>query len=181
MLFRAPELFEVATDTLLDERIDIWALGCVLYSMCYYESPFERVFARGDSLALATLNARVSYPANPVYSPVIRSLIDFMLVSDPARRPFIDAVVDRVDATLRKLSKSPSSGDDVELFVRTEPPFRSSLKAKRPATGNTSEVDSPLQQNANGAQSADSNASADATVDDANASTPSAAVPAAQV
>ena len=29
----------------LDERVDVWSLGCLLYFLCYGVSPFERVSA----------------------------------------------------------------------------------------------------------------------------------------
>jgi serine/threonine protein kinase len=41
MPYRAPELFDVKTDQTLDEKVDIWSLGCTLYAMAYGTSPFE--------------------------------------------------------------------------------------------------------------------------------------------
>ena len=30
MPYRAPELFDVKTDAVLDEKVDIWSLGCTV-------------------------------------------------------------------------------------------------------------------------------------------------------
>lgn len=58
--YRAPELFDVPSQCTIDEKVDIWSLGCTLYFMMYGESPFEKALnERGGSLALAIINAQV--------------------------------------------------------------------------------------------------------------------------
>ena len=55
MPYRAPELFDVKTDTTLDEKVDIWSLGCTLYALAYGTSPFEtNQTEQGGSIAFVT-------------------------------------------------------------------------------------------------------------------------------
>ena len=45
--YRAPELFDVASDAVLDTRTDVFSLGCLLYCCLYGYSPFECEFHNG--------------------------------------------------------------------------------------------------------------------------------------
>ena len=54
------------------------SLGCLLYAMCFYKSPFEAVYERGDSVALAVLGGNISFPdpASHQYSDVSHQYSD---------------------------------------------------------------------------------------------------------
>lgn len=39
--YRPPELTQVEPGATIDERVDVWALGCTLYAMAFGHSPFE--------------------------------------------------------------------------------------------------------------------------------------------
>ncbi|KAH9524592.1 Serine/threonine-protein kinase 16 [Bulinus truncatus] len=96
MLYRAPELFTVESNTFIDERTDIWSLGCVLYALAFLESPFEAAYQKGDSLALATMAGKITFPENSRYSTNIPDTVLWMLKPKASERPFIDQVIERI-------------------------------------------------------------------------------------
>jgi serine/threonine kinase 16 len=55
--YRAPELFEVSAGMDIDERTDVWSLGCTLFAMSYGhgQSPF-------DGTATSVMSGRIPYP-----------------------------------------------------------------------------------------------------------------------
>jgi serine/threonine kinase 16 len=54
--FRAPELFDVLTGATIDERTDVWSLGCTLFNLVFYQMPF-------DGTATAAVSGRIPFPA----------------------------------------------------------------------------------------------------------------------
>ncbi|KAF9075095.1 kinase-like domain-containing protein [Rhodocollybia butyracea] len=83
MAYRAPELFDVKTGTMLDEKVDIWSLGCLLFAMLYSHSPFEntQTTEQGGSIAMAVLNAQYKHPEAGAarYSEGLKGMVDRML------------------------------------------------------------------------------------------------------
>ncbi|KAL8563965.1 hypothetical protein ACOMHN_025296 [Nucella lapillus] len=97
MLFRPPELFTVETNSSLDERTDIWSLGCTLYAMAFLEAPFERVYQTGGSIALAAMAGKVNFPDGFSYSEALREMVTWLMAVTPSDRPFIHEVLHRVE------------------------------------------------------------------------------------
>ncbi|KAF2437198.1 hypothetical protein P171DRAFT_425604 [Karstenula rhodostoma CBS 690.94] len=85
--YRSPEMIDVYRKQPIDEKSDIWALGVLLYKLCYYTTPFEEV---GQ---MAILNATFKFPAYPQFSDRVKKLISSMLQENPQRRPNIYQVV----------------------------------------------------------------------------------------
>ncbi|PWY72434.1 hypothetical protein BO70DRAFT_389484 [Aspergillus heteromorphus CBS 117.55] len=88
--YRSPEMIDVYRKQPIDEKSDIWALGVLLYKLCYYTTPFEEV---GQ---MAILNASYKFPSYPPFSDRLKMLIAWMLKEHPQKRPNIYEVVREV-------------------------------------------------------------------------------------
>ncbi|KAH3674824.1 hypothetical protein WICMUC_003027 [Wickerhamomyces mucosus] len=96
--YRAPELLDVKTGSQIDEKIDIWSLGCTLYALLFGCSPFEfEENEHGGSMTLAISTGKYSFPNDKVnlYSDEIKDLVKFCLIVDPKERPTIEKVLSR--------------------------------------------------------------------------------------
>lgn len=63
MPYRAPELFDVKTGTVIDTKVDIWSLGCTLFACLVGKSPFEmRSDETGGSLSICVLSGDWRFP-----------------------------------------------------------------------------------------------------------------------
>ena len=40
-MYRAPEMLDTWNNYPINYQADIWALGCILYYLCYLKHPFE--------------------------------------------------------------------------------------------------------------------------------------------
>lgn len=69
MQYRSPEMVDVYRKQPIDEKSDIWALGVLLYKLCYYTTPFE------EQGQLAILNASYRFPSYPAFSDRLKKLI----------------------------------------------------------------------------------------------------------
>lgn len=66
--------------------------------MCYYKSPYDEVYERGDSVALAVSSGNIPFPERD--SP-LKDLIATMLIVDSKQRPFITDVLQSIQ-TIKK-------------------------------------------------------------------------------
>ncbi|XP_044476210.1 serine/threonine-protein kinase 16-like [Mangifera indica] len=106
--YRAPELWDCPSHANIDERTDIWSLGCTLYAIMYGVSPFEYALGEsGGSLQLAVVNAQIKWPAgpNPPYPDALHKFVTWMLQPQAAVRPCIDDIIIHVDKLIAKFSQ----------------------------------------------------------------------------
>ncbi|EHB15930.1 BMP-2-inducible protein kinase [Heterocephalus glaber] len=80
--YRAPEMINLYGGKAITTKADIWALGCLLYKLCFFALPF------GES-QVAICDGSFTIPDNSRYSHNIHCLIRFMLEPDPEHRPDI--------------------------------------------------------------------------------------------
>jgi cyclin G-associated kinase len=55
-MYRAPEMVDTWSNHAISTASDVWALGCIMYTLCYMKHPFE------DSAKLRILNGNYSIP-----------------------------------------------------------------------------------------------------------------------
>ncbi|KAL6769179.1 hypothetical protein ACKKBF_B17785 [Auxenochlorella protothecoides x Auxenochlorella symbiontica] len=109
--YRAPELWEVVPGTVLTEKVDVWAAGCVLYCLAYRESPFERATGTtGGSLKLAILNGGFSFPEEPRHLACLQPLVRACLEQDPSRRPSAAEAKLMAQTLLEEAARDPVGG-----------------------------------------------------------------------
>ncbi|XP_075519430.1 uncharacterized protein LOC142553221 [Primulina tabacum] len=106
--FRAPELWDCPSHADIDERTDIWSLGCTLFAIMYGVSPFEYALGEsGGSLQLAIVNAQIKWPTgpNPPYPEALHQFVTWMLQPQAAVRPCIGDIIIHVDKLISKFSE----------------------------------------------------------------------------
>ncbi|KAK5640382.1 hypothetical protein RI129_011193 [Pyrocoelia pectoralis] len=80
--YRSPEMVDMYCGKPITTKADIWALGCLLYKLCFFTLPF------GES-TLAIQSGNFYIPDNSRYSKALHQLIRYMLEPDADRRPDI--------------------------------------------------------------------------------------------
>jgi AP2-associated kinase len=114
MAYRSPEMVDLYMEKWIDEKADVWALGCILYKLAYFVTPFE------DGGRLKILNVKVDFPDTPRFSNELISMIKYMLVADPDERPDVFDVLERVAAIqgktyMRKAPKKKRNSKTIEF------------------------------------------------------------------
>jgi len=126
MPYRAPELFDVKTGSIIDTKVDIWSLGCTLYACLVGKSPFEaRSDETGGSLSMCVLGGDWRFPdeksnatkgkgkagakddasssnADSISAPV-KEVVRKCLQVEPSERPDIDELIQIIKDTIKVL------------------------------------------------------------------------------
>lgn len=103
-MYRPPEMLDLYLGHRVDEKVDIWMLGCVVYTMNYYVHPFQEVGK------LAIINANFRFLEVTRVSEKMRDFIRHLLTPDPGFRPGIKEVIAILEGWDRE--------DGIQLNVR---------------------------------------------------------------
>ena len=78
-MYRAPEILDTYQNFPIGPSQDIWALGCILFYLCYRTHPFE------DSAKLRIINAKYILPEEKTpysgFHPLIRKIFNLFYIS----------------------------------------------------------------------------------------------------
>jgi len=85
-MYRPPEVLDLYMNFVINEKQDVWALGCLLFLLCFRQHPYE------DSAKLRIINAKYSIPANDSQYRIFHELIHRMFRVDPIERPSVSII-----------------------------------------------------------------------------------------
>ena len=89
--YRAPELWDTPSECVIDERVDVWSLGCLLFAATAAgKTPFEYATdAAGGSLALAVMSGKYAWSeaARKAYPREVMAVAECCLEKDWRARP----------------------------------------------------------------------------------------------
>lgn len=135
MPYRAPELFDVKTGSVIDGKVDVWSLGCTLYACLVGKSPFEaRSEETGGSLSICVLGGdwrfpdeqggankgkvKSGQPANGqpkegAISEPVKEVVRKCLAVETSERPDIDELIDLIEGVVEELPDDGAATDQV--------------------------------------------------------------------
>ncbi|PNJ23666.1 cyclin-G-associated kinase isoform X2 [Pongo pygmaeus] len=102
-MYRTPEIIDLYSNFPIGEKQDIWALGCILYLLCFRQHPFE------DGAKLRIVNGKYSIPPHDTQYTVFHSLIRAMLQVNPEERLSIAEVVHQLQEIAAARNVNPKS------------------------------------------------------------------------
>lgn len=90
-IYRPPEMVDEYSGFNVNEKVDVWMLGCVLFTLLYKKHPFM------DAQKATIINAFYHFPTSGIYSEKIDDFIRLMLTQNPDNRPSCKDLVDIIN------------------------------------------------------------------------------------
>jgi len=145
--YMAPEMADLYKHEVISEKVDIWALGCILYVLAFFEHPFQ------DKGNLAIINGTYDIPRSHAYSDLLVDTIKGLLVARPKKRPDIHRAMEMIDeweefldTGKRPAKKSPTGSNKkkerkLRRKVRKKPAKKEAKEKKSSRSGANFDVD----------------------------------------
>ncbi|KAM6036271.1 cyclin-G-associated kinase isoform 2-T2 [Theristicus caerulescens] len=102
-MYRTPEMVDLYSNFPIGEKQDIWALGCILYLLCFRQHPFE------DGAKLRIVNGKYAIPQNDTRYSVFHDLIRSTLKVNPEERLSITELVNQLQEIAAARNVNPKS------------------------------------------------------------------------
>eukprot|EP00047_Mylnosiga_fluctuans_P015191 m.44084 g.44084 ORF g.44084 m.44084 type:complete len:495 (+) comp5812_c0_seq2:102-1586(+) len=125
--YRAPEMVDLYCNHRITTKADMWAMGCLLYKLCFFEDAF------GDS-SLSIISGKFRIPEEHAFSTELIDLIRGLLVVNPDQRLDIFAATS-IAFHLRGL--------ECPLHTIVAPPAPAPAKAPLPTRQSESAIAAP--------------------------------------
>jgi len=114
-MYRAPEMLDTWSNFPVNQAVDVWAAGCVLFSICYNKHPFQ------DSNKLAIVNGNYKIPSTDSRYLMYNKLIKWMLSLDPRGRPSCVQVLEELSVIAETHGFPLHGGLDLDLSTTPSP------------------------------------------------------------
>lgn len=86
-MYRPPEMLDMYSKFPVNSQVDVWMLGCILYTLTFKKHPFMNVEK------LTIINAFYYIPEQHNYSEKLVDFIRLLLTPNPVERPNIKTVI----------------------------------------------------------------------------------------
>ena len=109
-MYRPPEMIDEYCNYIVDTKVDIWSLGCILYTILFKCHPFQ------DAQKLTIIKADYYIPKESSnYSIKILDLIMYMLTPNPSLRPNINQILN-ILTNYKNMNIESLLSNDVKLL-----------------------------------------------------------------
>ncbi|KAH3761256.1 AP2-associated protein kinase 1 [Pelomyxa schiedti] len=115
LAYRAPEMVDLFQHRPISHKADVWALGCILYRLAYFEMPFAES-------TLKIISGSFSFPSEPNYSSNLQELLRRIFVVDPDLRPSVSEVISMVTLISSGSPLLPTPSSPVSARATHPPP-----------------------------------------------------------
>ena len=104
-MYRAPEMVDLYRKDVINEKVDIWALGCILYTLAFFVQPFQE----GGNLQI--IGGNYTIPEDHRFSKMVPALIKKLLTMSPKKRPDVHKVLELMQKWIKALKKEGHTVD----------------------------------------------------------------------